>query len=271
MNKITVSGLWIYPVKSCRGISLTEMKIGEAGPLFDRQWMIVDKDNQFLTLRTTPKLAEVKTSIQGQFLHLYTDNNKILVDTAKNCETSEVVTVWGDQVTAGVENKSINEALSDFLSQTVKLVRYQKDSFRNLGSASTDVVKEVMFADSRPILLTNEASLNDLNQKLLSQGLEPSVMERFRPNIIIKGLNAFEEDQFKNWKISEVSLENSKLCARCPVVTQEVETGKVVSKETLQILSSYRKVQGGNKVMFGVNLTPAKLGTIKIGDLVYTA
>ncbi len=261
-----VTGLWIYPVKSCRGISLNEVQIGSTGPVNDRRWMIVDDQNNFITLRTVAKLAEIKTALQGPFLHLYAGANKILLDTTKDCEQVETVTVWGDRFQAGVETHDINEALSDFLSKTVKLVRYQKESFRDIKTAATDVVKETMFADGRPALLTNESSLRDLNQKLHSEGFEFSQMERFRSNIIIDGMEAYAEDKIVEIQIGDVAFTNPKLCARCPVVTQDVETGKVVSKETLKILSTYRKVGAKNGVMFGLNLTPSNLGKIRVGD-----
>lgn len=263
-----VTGLWIYPVKSCRGISMNEMQIGATGPINDRRWMIVDEENNFLTLRTVSKLAEIKTALQGPFLHLYTGTNKILIDTTKECEQVENVTVWGDSFQAGVESHDINEALSDFLSKTVKLVRYQKESFRDIKAAATDVVKETMFADGRPALLTNENSLRDLNQKLRAQGHEVSMMERFRSNIIVDGLEAYAEDKIVEVQIGEAVFTNPKLCARCPVVTQDVDTGRVVSKETLKVLSEYRKVGPKNGVMFGLNLTPSKLGKIRLGDSV---
>ncbi|MEK6628291.1 MAG: MOSC N-terminal beta barrel domain-containing protein [Bdellovibrionota bacterium] len=263
-DKGRVTGLYIYPVKSCRGISLTEMNIDSRGPQYDRQWMIVDENNQFLTLRTVSKLAEIKTHIHGSFLHLYTGTNKILVNLADECEQIEDVTIWGDTFKAGIENKSINESLSDFLSKTVKLVRYQKQSFRDLELAGTRAVKETMFADSRPVLLVNESSLKDLNEKLKAKSLAPSYIERFRANIIIDGLPSYFEDEIKEVKIGEVLLQNPKPCARCPVITQDVETGEVVSKETLTTLAKDRKKAGG--VMFGVNLTPASTGVIKLGD-----
>lgn len=261
-----VTGLTIYPVKSCQGIKLTEMEITSRGPKFDRQWMLVDSDNQFITLRTLPKLAEIKTSIQGPFLQLHAGGNKIFVNLDENCETTEDVTIWGETVKAGIENKSINEALSDFLVKTVKLVRYQKESFRDLEDAATDVVKETMFADSRPVLLVNENSLRDLNEKLTAKNSAPSFIERFRANIVVDGLPAYFEDQLQEVKIGHLNFKNPKLCARCPVITQDVDTGKVVSKETLQTLAETRKKPGTSSVPFGVNLTPEQTGVVKIGD-----
>lgn len=264
-----VTGLSIYPVKSCQGIKLTEMQITARGPQFDRQWMLVDSENKFITLRTVPKLAEIKTAIQGPFLHLYADRNKILVNLDEDCENTEAVTIWGDVVKAGIENKSINEALSDFLAKTVRLVRYQKESFRDIENAATAAVKETMFSDSRPVLLVNENSLRDLNEKLNLKNAAPSVIERFRANIVIDGLPAYFEDQLQELKIGDVTFKNPKLCARCPVITQDVATGKVVSKETLQTLAETRKKPGTSSVPFGVNLTPDVIGVIKIGDPVF--
>lgn len=268
MSQGRVTGLYIYPVKSCRGIRLNEMTITARGPQHDREWMIVDEQSQFLTLRTVSKLAEIKTSIQGPYLHLYAGANKILVNTQDECEQVEDVTIWGETFSAGIENKSINEALSDFLTKTVKLVRYQKQSFRDLEEAATDVVKETMFADSRPVLLTNENSLKDLNSKLVQKGLAPSQMERFRSNIVIEGPPAYLEEAWGKIQIGDVTFENPKMCVRCPVITQDVETGKVVSKETLTTLAEEQKKKGSSKVLFGVNFTPAKTGVIRIGDFV---
>ncbi len=265
MSTAQVTGLWIYPVKSCRGISVEEMQIGPTGPVHDREWMIVDENNRFMTLRTNSKLAEIKTSLQGPFLHLYLNTNKILINTQEESEQIETVTVWKDSFSAGVSGKDINEALSDFLSQSVKLVRYQKQSFRDLGAAGTNAVRETMFADSRPVLLTSEDSLKELNTHLNAQGLAPSVIERFRSNIIISGLPAYAEDKFEKIKAGEITLQNPRLCTRCVVITQDAETGKVVSKETLKTLADTHKAEG-SKVAFGVNLTPQNLGTIRLGD-----
>lgn len=263
-----VTGLNIFPVKSCRGISLTEMTINEKGPLHDRQWMLVDESNQFMTLRTFARMAEIQTAIQGPFLHLYAGSNKILVKIDEECELTENVRVWGDTVLAGIENKSVNEALSDFLQKTVKLARYQSQSYRPLDEAGTVLADQMMFADSRPLLLTNENSLKDLNQKLTAQGLAPSLMERYRANIVVSGLDSYAEDEISDCKVGEVVLQNPHLCGRCPIITQDVATGKVVSKETLTALAAYRKRENSRSIPFGVHFTPAKAGVIKIGDAI---
>ncbi|MBC7465520.1 MAG: MOSC domain-containing protein, partial [Bdellovibrio sp.] len=180
----------------------------------------------------------------------------------------DTVTVWADSFLAGIESDEINQALSDFLKQPVKLVRYQKESFRDLKEAGTDLVRQTRFADARPLLLTNENSIADLNEKLAARGLPTSRMERFRSNIIITELAAFSEDLHTQLQIGEVKLMNPKLCARCVIITQDENTGQVVSKETLGTLANYRKVNG-NKVNFGVDWTPANGGSIRIGDSLF--
>jgi uncharacterized protein YcbX len=273
MQSARITGLWIYPVKSCRGISLQEMQFSPTGPLHDRKWMIVDDKNCFITLRTVSKLAEIKTAIHGPFLHLYAENNKILVDMTQECEQFEDVTVWNDTFKAGIENISINEALSDFLSKSVKLVRYQTQSFRDIKQWGTSVVKETMFTDGHPVLLVNQSSLDDVNAKLIAKGLAPSQIERFRANIVIEGLPAYSEEVMSNYKVKspsgDVILTHPKHCGRCPIITQDVETGKVVSKETLQLLAAERKIENSKKIPFGVNLTPQNLGLIRIGEEIF--
>jgi uncharacterized protein YcbX len=133
---------------------------------------------------------------------------------------------------------------------------------------TTALTKDMMFADSRPVLLTNENSLADLNQKLAAKGLAPSLMERYRANIVVKGLDAYAEDSVKELGINGVILQQPHLCGRCPVITQDVETGKVVSKETLATLSEYRKQENSRSIPFGVHFTPASTGIIRVGDTV---
>lgn len=262
-----VTELWIYPIKSCRGIRLQELIIDEFGPQYDRQWMIVDGENKFITLRNQSQLALIKTEIDKKNLYLNFNSKRFAISLTEESKTLETVTVWADTFVAGVESEEINLALSEFLQQKVKLVRYQKESFRDIKLAATDAVKQTRFADSRPLLLTNENSLADLNEKLKELNLAPSMMERFRSNIIITGIPAFAEDQPTIMHVGPIILENPKLCARCPVITQDVETGTIVSKETLVTLAGYRRLNG-NKVMFGVNWTPGNFGTLKMNDLV---
>ncbi|MBC7465826.1 MAG: MOSC domain-containing protein, partial [Bdellovibrio sp.] len=127
-----VTELWIYPIKSCRGISVSELIIDQFGPKYDRQWMIVDSENRFITLRNQSRLALITTEIDSENLYLKFDSKKFFVRLHDECSKLDTVTVWADSFLAGIESDEINQALSDFLKQPVKLVRYQKESFRDL-------------------------------------------------------------------------------------------------------------------------------------------
>ena len=267
MNQVKVKSLWIYPIKSCRGIPLMDMQITKTGPAYDRQFMFVDQDNKFITLRTEPKLSQIQPVIDGQSMTLHFNERSLNIQLDRNSDRIEAVTVWKDTFKAGIESDAVNKVFSEYFGYSTKLVRYQQQSFRDLQTGTTEFVKETMFSDSRPILLTNENSLIDLNAKIsLANSTNPSAIERFRSNIIISGLEAFKEDHFKSWKINGLTLNNPKLCGRCPIITQEITTGQVVSNETLTTLAGFRR--DGTKVLFGVYLTPGILGKISVGDQV---
>lgn len=267
MTQPRITGLWIYPIKSCRGISVKELEIGPTGPIHDRQWMIVDAKNEFITLRTEPKLSQIITDIQKEALIIRFASSEFYINFKKESDDQELVHVWKSRVFAGVESAQINNSLSKFLGYPAKLVRYQSDSARPLGVAATKVTANVMFADSKPLLLVNEESLQDLNLKLEMAGLPKSEIERFRANVIINGLPAFTEDQGLTFMTDNVQLTHPSLCSRCPIVTQDVQSGEVASKETLTTLASYRRISG-SKVMFGVYWTPSTLGKIQVGEKV---
>lgn len=266
MVEVRVTGLWVYPIKSCRGISLQEMQIGPTGPIYDRQWMIVDENNQFISLRTHPKLSQIFTSLDDKNLKIQfgqTQFDLSLTTPSKNLQT---IVVQDKSFLAGVESDRVNEKLSVFLEQPVKLVRYQNESFRDLGLAASAVSKETMFVDDRPVLVINNESLGALNEKLTSLNFNESSMNRFRANIIISGLEAFKEDKIKKITIGDVTLINPKLCSRCVIVTMDEDSGAAVSKETLKYLPLH-KLEKGPRIIFGRYFTPEKLGSLKINDL----
>lgn len=266
MLEVRVTGLWIYPIKSCRGISVEELQIGPTGPVFDRQWMIVDHNNQFISLRTHPKLSQIFTSLDHKNLIIQFGQNHLELSLIKPTANIQTIVVQDKSFLAGIESEQVNEKLSVFLEQPVKLVRYQSESFRDLGLAASTVSKETMFVDDRPVLVTNDQSIEALNQKLTSSNLSPSSMNRFRPNITISGLEAYQEEKIKRITIGDVTLSNSKLCSRCVIVTMDENSGQTVSKETLKYLPLH-KFEKGPRIIFGKYFTPEKLGLIKTNDL----
>ncbi len=266
MSEIRVTGLNIFPIKSCRGISMLEMQITNTGPMYDRGWMIVDDNNQFITLRTHSQLSQIHTQILENNLIVSLNQKKIQIDLNQQQTTTDKVIVQDVTLKAGIESDEINSVFSEFLQQNVKLVRYQKESFRDLEAAQTEVSKETMFVDSRPLLLTNENSLIALNQRLAENNLPPSQMDRFRANIIISGLNAFAEEKIRSIQIGGAQITNSKMCSRCVIVNMDYSTGKIILKETLKYLPLHQTAKGP-RITFGQYFTPEVLGVIKLNDI----
>lgn len=266
ITDVRVTGLWVYPIKSCQGISVNEIQIVKTGPQFDRQFMIVDSNNQFITLRTEKKLAGIHTKITNESLELSFANQNFEIHLKSESKITENVTVQDVSFLAGIESDEINQALSSYLEKPVRLVRYQSESFRDIGQYKTDLVHETTFTDVLPVLLINENSLTKLNQKLSENNLSPSTSERFRANISISGLQAYKEDQIKKITIGEITLTNPKLCSRCVIVTLDEKTGEIASKETLKYLPLHQ-LPKGPRIIFGQYLTPENFGLIRVGDV----
>ncbi|MBU6450171.1 MAG: MOSC domain-containing protein [Cyanobacteria bacterium REEB67] len=272
---ITVTGLYIYPVKSLAGISLHEAELGERGFKYDREWMLVDRDNRFVSQREIPRMALVKTAIDEAAnclqLHLPGAEDPQLLSVPLQIdrpETEELgpqtieVTVWGDQVTATVEAAEVNAALSKYLGQDLRLVRMQKGFKRKVDPGYAPEDQDIVgFADGFPILLISEESLTDLNDRLEY----PVLMNRFRPNITTAGGAAFAEDEWQEATVGQTKLSFVKPCARCVITTIDQESG-TGGKEPLRTMANFRKRPSDGKILFGQNAIFRGQGKVRIGD-----
>ncbi len=257
---IRVSGLFVYPVKSCAGISLESAAVGSTGFELDRQWMLVGDDGHFLSQREYPQLALVQTSVVGSKLRL----------DAKGCAGLEVnlepepgpsirATVWKDDCPVLDEGREAASWFSDYLGAGARLVRLADDGARPLGTPSAQPGDRVSFADAYPFLLISEASLEGLNRRLSL----PLPMDRFRPNIVVTGCGAHAEDRWRHARIGEVDFRVAKPCARCVITTTNQQTGEL-GNEPLRTLATYRLEDG--KILFGQNLIHGGQGTVGVGD-----
>jgi uncharacterized protein YcbX len=259
-----VTGLFIYPVKSCQAQAMQTLSITAEGPEGDRQWMLIDDHGTFLSQRTVPKLATVQVFLNEQGLNLGLGKQFFVAPAKSAFRRAVSVDVFGNKFEAALEADLFSQAISQYLGISCRLVRYAPFSKRLVGDNSTlpssEFQTEVRFADSRPLLLLNTRSLEDLNQRLA----EPVGMDRFRGNLIFDGNKAYEEDTFTRIKVGEVVFSQPKKCARCKIVTIDQATGASTGPEPLKTLSTYRR--DGNKVHFGVLWIPENPGTIKRGD-----
>lgn len=256
-----VISLHIYPIKSCAGIDMSELSIAKAGPEHDREWMIVDEDGKFLTQRTHPQMARIQPKVIENQLVIIVGEYQFQVSSSDYLQDYETVQVWSSQVRAQVcSNQELSQALSDHLQKKVRLVRYGDQSERESKKSGQGLGAQLRFSDKAPFLITNLASLHDLNQNL-SQSVP---MTRFRPNIVVEGPMAWSEDRWKSLEFDSFKIEVTQNCGRCPIVNIDQLSGVSPSKEVLAKLATFRKT--GNSVDFGVVGVHRGLGTIKVGD-----
>ena len=261
---IEISELWIYPIKSLGGIQVLEAFVSDRGFQYDRRWMLVDETNKFLSQREYPNLALLQVALQDNGLKVYLKHKpeeRIHIPFLENA-TSLQVQVWDDTCYAWQYPNTINDFFSDYLRQKVRLVYMPQTSKRQVENKYAKNGEITSFSDGYPFLLIGQSSLNDLNARLS----EPIPMNRFRPNIVFSGADAFEEDIWHSFKIQGIEFFCAKPCARCVVTTISQETAKQ-GKEPLKTLSTYRKI--GNKILFGQNLLHKGQGVIRVKDNIF--
>lgn len=259
MSEITLSGLYFYPVKSFAGISLERAPVEERGIRYDRHWMAVGPDGDFLTQRQFPKMALIHTGIGPGCLRLEAPGMPPL-ELQLPDPTAELVEVqvWGDRCLAGSMDDQAAEWLSSYLEVPCRLVFLPAESRRQVDLEYAREGEQVGFADGFPFLLISEASMQDLNGRL-EQTLP---MNRFRPNLVVAGCEPYAEDRWRRIRIGDISFRLVKPCSRCVIPTID-QTSAEKGSEPLATLSRYRRQ--GNKVYFGQNLLHDGVGELRAG------
>ncbi|MCW9011849.1 MOSC domain-containing protein [Marinobacter sp.] len=254
-----VKTLYIYPVKSLAGIEVSRFSLDDFGPQGDRRWMIVDGDNRFVTQRRLPQLANVYTALQEGVVVIDVPGEGLFPLTAGTDAVE--VTVWRDQVVATAGADRAAEALSRYCGETLRLVYMPDSCFRRVDPGRVSAERRVGFADGFPLLVVNQSSLDELNSRLES----PVDMRRFRPNIVVEGVEAWAEDTWQSVSVGKSRLDLVKPCSRCVMTTVNPDTGeKDSATQPLKTLASYRKTRDG--VIFGQNAVHQKPGEISVGD-----
>jgi uncharacterized protein YcbX len=258
----TISSLHVYPIKSCKGLSLKEVTIEAKGPQGDRRWMVVDVEGRFLTQRKFPQMALIEVHLDKKGLKLFFPGSAPIHIPLLTQGRMIEVEVWKDHVMACDQGDVIAQALSAFLETECRLVYIDDRTVRKVDPRyATHETDQVSFADGFPFLLISEASLEDLNRRLP----EPVPMERFRPNLVVAGSEPYAEDRWKKIRLGEIELSIVKPCSRCVITTVNQQTG-VKGLEPLQTLATYRKAEKG--IMFGQNAIHHQMGVIHVGDAV---
>jgi uncharacterized protein len=257
---LTVSALHIYPIKSCRGLDLTAVRLDRLGPLYDRRFMLVDETGRFLTQRELPRMALIAPRLGPTALQVSAPEMPMLKVAMSQPGAKRIaIQIWKQHGEAEDAGEHASSWFSQFLERRCRLVRLPAGAGRPVDPVFAGPDARIAFADGFPLLLTTEASLADLNGRL-DRALP---MNRFRPNIVVRGGEPYAEDRWKRIRAGELSLELCKPCARCVTTTVDQITAQVGS-EPLATLAQYRKRD--NKVLFGQNCLHSEPGAIRVGD-----
>lgn len=259
----TLSALYLYPIKSCAGIALREATLTGAGlmseHIYDREWMVVDAHGEFLTQREYPQMALIRPRIKADTLEvrapgmLRLELPLALPEPERHPATMQV-RVWNDTVLAYDCDDTTAAWFSNALGTPCRLARFHAEAKRHADPRWTQgETAQTLFSDGFPLLLVSQASLDDLNQKLAAQGRGALPMDRFRPNIVIDGVDAFDEDHAESIRIGNARIKPVKPCPRCTIPAIDQATG-VTGPDPLDILRAYRANPAiGGGIAFGMN------------------
>lgn len=272
-----ISRLFIYPVKSCGGVELQEAVLTETGLEFDRAWMVVDEQGEFVSQRELPRMALIVPKMRFHDMVLRAPGMLALHLGMNEVESPTRVQVWGDELAAWDMGQVAAQWLSDFLGRPgLRLARFDPEVTRLASRRwSGDIEAPIEFADGFPLLLASQASLDELNARLGAAGHPPVGMERFRPNLVLDGVSAQDEDRLAELRITtaegrQVVLRPVKPCARCPIPNVDPASA-AIHPEVLATLSTYRAnpvLEGA--VTFGMNcvIVQGAGATLRVGDAV---
>lgn len=259
-SQVIVSSLIYYPIKACRGFEVDSANVERMGLENDRRMMVVTPEGEFLTQREYPRLALVTPTLQDDTVVLSAPRCEAIQIGIQKTGTPISVDIWKSKGVQAIDQG--DEAalwFSDWLDVEVRLVHIADGYQRRVNQAwAVRDDDHTGFADGYPILLTSEEGLQDLNAHLE----QPVPMNRFRPNVVVKGCDPFAEDTWNRIRVGSVELAVVKPCARCEVTTIDKET-LAQSKEPLKTLGKYRKQKLG--AIFGQNIIPLNEGCVRVG------
>ena len=254
----TIARLFVHPIKSCAGIEVQEALLTDTGLDLDRAWMVVDADGVFVSQRELPRMALVRPQLRLSDMVLRAPGMLALHVSLDEVEQPLQVQVWGDIVQAFDMGKVAAQWFTDFLGRPLRLVRFDPDYRRVCSPKWTgDTEATTQFADGFPVLVATAAAVDDLNTRLTAAGFGAVGVERFRPNIVLAGIEAHDEDRVDMLHITTadgvVQLQPVKPCARCPI--PDIDPATAESHPAVgNTLRSYRQdARVNGAITFGMN------------------
>lgn len=282
---LTICSLHSYPIKSCAGIAHEQALIHSGGLERDRHWVIVDAQGVFMTQREMPRMVLIQPILSDDGLTLRAPGvSDFFLASPQGAAYAEArpipVTIWGTPTLGADEGDAVAGWLNAFLGVPCRLLRQHPQAERVASLSHVQTWREhhpdepiperheFAFADGFPFLVTNHASLQELNHHLDAKGLSGVDMIRFRPNIVLDGLEAYDEDYLAGFRTSACTFAFVKACARCPIPNVDPVTGLTAPEPGLTLAEHRLKEQG---VLFGVNAvvsTPAAGTQLRVGDAI---
>lgn len=266
MQSYKIKQLYIYPIKSMRGIAIDESEVGLKGLKYDRQWMLMDSESgRFLSQRNFPHMALLTPSIANGIVTITDTDGTALTFDIDECDTSQTynATVWNDAMQVYEVSKSASAWCSKALNTDCKLVRMASDNGRNKSLEDSTYAIPMNFPDGYPILVLGTASMDKL-QSLCDELID---INRFRPNIVVDTSVAHEEDHWNELTLdngNSIKMKAIKPCIRCQVINIDQANAQSFLEPT-RTLANYRMTEKG--IAFGVNTICIEQGTINIGDV----
>lgn len=262
MSNLIISELAIYPVKSVRQIKLQKSSLQFGGLKYDRRWMVVDTNGVMITQRKVARLCLIQPELINPeidcSLSLNAPDMLEIKVSVPDGSIKRSVKVWDDCCNAHDAGDEVANWLSDFLNIECSLVYFPDDEIRIVDQTYARPDDHTAFSDGFPILLTSQASLDDLNSRMD----EVIPMARFRPNVVVSGCEAYVEDDWKQLKVGDIALRIVKPCSRCVIPSIDIATASRCEEPT-KTLIAYRKHD--NKIFFGQNVVADGEGEIEVG------
>lgn len=271
---LRISSLYIYPVKSLKGIAVAQATVDARGFQYDRHFMLVDLQGRFVTQREVPMMATIATDLTEDMLllsHSAMDEIRVALSSDQHAETRKV-NIWKH---SGLVAEDCGDEVANWLSLLLqgeyRLVRAGSAFERRVTKTGARPADTFGFADGAPLLVCSEASLETLNRKLQDKHESPLPIDRFRPNIVVSGCMAHAEDEWKEMhadtRAGTIVLQNAGPSERCSITTTDQSNG-TRDKERLKTLADYRRLpQHSNGVFFGCNyINRSKQGMVRVGD-----
>ncbi len=265
MTECTIERLFYYPVKACRAIEVETVDLGPTGIAGDRDYVILHEGG-FANLKSVPGLSRVIVEREGDDLRFSSPGHEDLVHARQTDGAESDLQFYADEIAVLDQGDVVATWLSNVAGSQLRLATLKDNFDRNLPFdilTQAHGVEQDGFCDLSPILLVNAASLDEVNRQLSAD----IPVERFRCNIVVRGLEAFAEDGVESYQGDNLTLSHVVACERCVIINTDHKTGDM-NKEPLQLLHGTRRIKDGysSGVRFGNYFNVSGASRLSVGD-----